>query len=257
MSDLKKEIARFEGLWQGGYYEGDPLKFLTRSSYGTYGYISILHATYLLCIKPYVNSETVALEIGPGKGAWTKALLPAKEIWALDALSAEYNRFNEYLDNPKNVKYIQVEDFSCRDLPENYFNYMFSYGCLCHVSFEGTTEYAKNLFSKLKSGADCFWLVADKDKYKKFLDDTESYSISEYAIPPGRRYAPLRFIKKLFPDHNEKFYKEFDPFTDQQGRWYDAGKERTCEMLKGFGYEIVDEDVETIPRDVIVHFRKP
>ncbi len=258
MSDLKKEIAHFEGLWEGGYYEGDPLSTLSKSTYGVYGYISILHATYLSCIKPYINAETVALEIGPGRGAWTKTMLNAKEVWVLDALSAEYNRFYEYLDNPKNVKYIQVEDFSCRDLPENYFDYMFSFGCLCHVSFEGTTEYAKNLFDKLKSGADCFWLVADKKKYQSFQDNPKIYNIREQAAPLGKRYALLRFVQNLFPDTSEKHYKEYDPFEDQKhGKWFDAGKERTCEMLKGFGYEIVNEDVGTIPRDVIVHFRKP
>ncbi len=258
MSDLSKEIAHFEGLWKGGYYEGDPLRFLSRSNYGNYGYISILHATYLLCIKPFIKSETIALEIGPGRGGWTKALLPAKEIWALDALSAEYNQFHEYLNHPKNVKYIQVEDFSCKDLPENHFDYMFSFGCLCHVSFEGTTEYAKNLFDKLKSGADCFWLVADKKKYYEFLDDPKVYNIREQAAPLGKKYAFLRFVQNLFTDSSEKHFKNYDPFEDKRsGKWFDAGKERTAEMLKSFGYEIIDEDVGTIPRDVIVHFRKP
>ncbi len=257
MSDLSKEISRFEGLWEGGYYEGDPLQFLSRSNYGNFGYISILHATYLLCIKPYVKPETVALEIGPGRGGWTKALLSAKEIWALDALSAEYNRFYEYLNHPKNVKYVQVEDFSCRDLPSNYFDYMFSFGCLCHVSFEGTTEYAKNLFDKLKSGAECFWLVADQEKYRKFLESPSAYNIREQSAPLGRRYAFLRFVQKIFPDASEKHFGEYDPFQEGEGRWYHAGQKRTAEMLTSFGYEIVDEDVGTIPRDVIVHFRKP
>jgi len=42
---------------------------------------------------------------------------------------------------------------------------MFSFGCLCHVSFDGITAYAQNLLPKLKSGAHCFWMVGD---YKKF-----------------------------------------------------------------------------------------
>ena len=257
MSDLSKEISRFQGLWEGGYYEGDPLQFLARSNYGNFGYISILHATYLLCIKPYVKPETVALEIGPGRGGWTKTLLAAKEVWALDALSAEYNRFYEYLNHPKNVKYVQVEDFSCRDLPENYFDYMFSFGCLCHVSFEGTTEYAKNLFDKLKSGAECFWLVADQEKYQKFIASPSVYNIREQSAPRGKKYAFLRLVQKFFPDASEKHFGEYDPFQAGEGRWYHAGKTRTAEMLTSFGYEILDEDVGTIPRDVIVHFRKP
>src|SRR5687768_10253633 len=174
---LKNEITSFEGLWEGGYYEGDPLIFLGKSSYGSYGYVSTLHATYLRCIKPYITAETVALEIGPGRGGWTKALLPAKEVWVLDALSAEHNRFFEYLNHPKNVKYIQVEDFQCAELPENHFDYMFSFGCLCHVTFEGISEYAENIFGKLKSGANCFWMIADKQKYEDFRDRSEKFNV--------------------------------------------------------------------------------
>ncbi|HYP50014.1 MAG TPA: hypothetical protein VEQ34_03675, partial [Pyrinomonadaceae bacterium] len=92
---LKTEIAAFDGIWQGGYYEGDPLEPVARSNYGQIGYMSILHATYLRCIKPYIKPETAALEIGAGRGAWTRCLLPAREVWCLDALPAEYNRFWE------------------------------------------------------------------------------------------------------------------------------------------------------------------
>jgi len=59
------------------------------------------------------------------------------------------------------LKYFQVDDFSCSILPDNHFDYMFSFGCLCHVSLEGITAYAQNLFGKLKPGANCFWMIAD------------------------------------------------------------------------------------------------
>jgi hypothetical protein len=84
--------------------------------------MSTLHATYLCCIKPYVNQDTVALEIGPGRNAWTKTLLPACEVYALDALSAEHNDFYEYVGRHEHVKYFQVSDFKCEMLPDNYFN---------------------------------------------------------------------------------------------------------------------------------------
>src|SRR5579862_5078669 len=94
---LKDELNSFQKLWHGGYFEGQPRDPLGISAYQQLGFISILHATYLRCIKPYVTGETVALELGPGRGAWTKCLLPAKEVYALDALSAEHNGFFQYL----------------------------------------------------------------------------------------------------------------------------------------------------------------
>ncbi|MCU0238682.1 MAG: class I SAM-dependent methyltransferase [Pyrinomonadaceae bacterium] len=254
---LSEEIASFDGLWQGGYYEGDPLNPLAKSNYGTFGYISILHATYLQCIKPYVNSDSVSLEIGPGRGAWTKTLLPSKEVWALDALSAEYNQFFEYLNHPKNVNYFQVSDFECKDLPENYFNYMFSFGCLCHVSFEGTSEYAKNIFPKLKSGTNCFWMVADKNKYNKFVENIDGYDIWQGLSPQRKSLAPVSSVFRTFSKMTRPTFTKIDDFADAQGHWHDAGEARTCEMLEKLGYKVINSDVGTIPRDVIVHFMKP
>jgi hypothetical protein len=255
---LKTEIKAFDGIWQGGYYEGDPLEPVARSNYGQIGYMSILHATYLRCIKPYIKPETVALEIGAGRGAWTRCLLPAKEVWCLDALTAEYNRFWEYIGDASHVRYIQVEDFECRALPDNHFDYLFSFGCFCHISFVGIEEYAKNLFPKLKSGANCFWLVADYEKYNRVVNNLEHHSIWAAAAPTGRRYAPFRKLLDLLKqiDRPEPIAADPDD-VPRSGRWYNAGTLRTCEMLRKHGYEIVDEDVGTIVRDPVIHFRKP
>ena len=143
-------------------------------------------------------------------------------------------------------------------LPENHFDYLFSFGCLCHVSFSGIEEYAKNLFPKLKSGAHCFWLVADYEKYNRAVADLPRTSIWAAAAPIGRRYAPFRKMlewlmtvdkpEMIAPDAND---------NPSPGRWYNAGIGRTCEMLRKHGYEIVDEDVGTSLRDPIIHFKKP
>jgi hypothetical protein len=64
-----EKIGGFSKIWPGGYFEGDPLDPLSKSSYKSLGWMSVLHATYLRCIKPYINEDTVALEIGAGRGA--------------------------------------------------------------------------------------------------------------------------------------------------------------------------------------------
>jgi len=254
---LSKEIKSFDGLWKGGYYEGNPLDYLSRSAYGNYGYVSFLHAIYLRCIKPYINSETVALEIGPGRGAWTKAMLESKEVWVLDALSAEYNGFFEYLNHPKNVKYLQVEDFECRQLPENYFNYMFSFGCLCHVSFEGITEYATNIFDKLQAGSNCFWMIADVQKYNDFIKNSEAFNIWSGLSPKRKHLLPLKYLFRTFSKTMQPLSLKSGDFGDNQGHWYDAGAGRTCEMLEKIGYKIIESDVGLFPRDPMIHFIKP
>jgi len=251
---LSDEVKAFPRIWGGGYFEGDQLDPLAHSTYGRIGYISVLHATYLRCIKPYIHKDTVALELGPGRGAWTKALLPAREIYALDALSEEFNHFFEYLGCPKHVKYFQVEDFHCRMLPERHFTYMFSFGCLCHVSFEGIEEYAKNIFPKLKRGSNCFWMIADFDKYNRAVSDPDRLSIWR-AVLGEFLYTPLKW-KYLFK--KDKLLNIEDAERSRKpGRWHHAGINRTCSMLEKYGYKIIDPDVGTCLRDPIIHFVKP
>lgn len=257
-NQLSEELQAFQGIWEGGYYEGDPLNPLSRSTFGQLGYISILHATFLRCVKPYITNDTIALEIGPGRGAWTKAMLPAKEVWALDALPEEHNRFYEYLGHPSNVKYFQVNDFECNELPDDYFDYMFSFGCLCHISFKGIAEYAANIYSKLKHGSNCFWMIADYDKYNSAVSNIDSLSIWKALSPKSRKLLPLRYLFRYFMKRQKLQFIKPDENDEPRpgGRWYNAGIARTCSMLEEVGYRIVDPDVGTCLRDPIIHFFK-
>jgi hypothetical protein len=225
--NIQEELKCFKDskLWTGGYCEGDPLDPNALSSYPAYlnkvDNVSTLHATYLKCIKPYINQNTIALEIGVGRGAWTKCMLDAKEIIALDIYSAEHNKFYEHVGINQKIKYFEVNDFTCSMVPEDYVTYMFSYGCLCHVSFDGCKEYAKNLYSKLKVGAQCFWMVAGYDKYN---------STSAHKLP-----------------------REEDSISP--GRWFDNWQ-KLCEILPNIGYKILETDTKTNIRDPIIHFTK-
>ena len=208
-------IGDFHNLWQGGYYEGNPLDPQSPSSYGKYSYMSILHATYLRCIKPYHNVKHNALEIGAGRGAWTRCLLPFKEVHVLEVLSTEETHILEELHSPPNLFYHEVHDFECTELPDGYFDYMFSFGCLCHISHEGIHEYAYNLYDKMRHGSNCFWMISD------------------YATT-GR-----------LPDADE---------LPRPGRWYDNKLTRVCDLLEEVGYSIYDRDVGTALRDPIIWF---
>lgn len=124
--DLNQEIKSFQKVWKQGYYEGDPEEVMSTCTYNVQGYLSVLHAVYLMCIKPYLSPELKVVEIGPGRGAWTKTFRDCKEVYALDALSAEHNAFWKYVgEDRKNFHYFQVEDFSCSVLPDDYFDFFF------------------------------------------------------------------------------------------------------------------------------------
>lgn len=262
MKKLQAELESFRTIWKDGYFEGNPLDPLSWSSYGPIGFMSGLHATFLRCIKPYLNEKTVAIEIGPGRGAWTKALLPAKEIYVLDALSAEHNRFWDYIPTvgKQKIRYLHVQDFECKDLPANHFNYLFSFGTLCHISFDGIEEYARNIYPALKRGANCFWMIADYDKYNSAVRNLGHLGIYHRLIHHKISSKRLtQFILSIIHRHpNLRQIERPADTTDapSPGRWFDAGLARTCAMLEEVGYEVLDSDVGTCLRDPIIHFKK-
>jgi hypothetical protein len=256
---LRDEIKVFPHLWQGGFWASDPLIPVARSNLKAIGFISVPHAVYLTCIKPYVTAETCALEIGPGRGAYTRALLGAKEVWCLDARSAEANAFWAYVGEAPHVRYFQVEDFSCDMLPENHFDYFFSYDVFCHISFAGTTEYMRNLRAKLKPGAHCFVMVADFDKYNRAIDEFEKYSIYSELFPRAKWARPFRRLLEKAVRKSHCFERQIksDGIAGTPGGWCHAGTDRTCAMLQDLGYRIIDRDLGVSPRDPVIHFTWP
>lgn len=255
---LSREIKSFENVWESGYFEGEVLDPIGYSTFGPLGYISVLHALYLMCIKPYLNERSVVLEIGPGRGAFTKAILELNpsETWCLDAKSAQANGFFEYVGSRKNLTYLKVEDFSCSALPDNHFNYLFSFGALCHVSFDGIKSYFTNLYPKLKNGAECFIMVADYDKFNWCMDNIEHLNI--YKHLPFQRILQINWslYKKRFKKWMNLRYNYPESNEPEPGRWFHAGTEETCKLLISLGYHVVSKDLGIIQRDPVIHFRK-
>jgi hypothetical protein len=285
---LSIELSTFEKVWKGGYYEGDVLDPVGPSSYREFGYISVLHAIYIYCIEPYITEDSIVLEIGPGRGAWTKTMLNAKEIWCLDAKSREDNDIDNYLGHPKNLIYHQVSDFLCRELPDKQFDYLFSFGALCHVSWDGIVQYMHNLYPKLRHGANAFIMVADYDKANKLRDDPWRYDVVSRVISAKRmrllRALDRKFGYRLFGKRSlvleslgegrqnqiERalgirlagrtrltLKEKGEDSQPRPGRWFHAGTDRTVNLLQEVGYAVVNRDVGLVTRDPIIHFRKP
>jgi hypothetical protein len=255
------ELTQFRDLWEGGYYEGNPLDPMAPSGYGPFGYMSCLHATYLRCIKPYVSENTRVLEIGPGRGAWTRCFLArnAQEIWALDALSAEHNGFWEYVGRRPNVHYCQVQDDLCAMVPDASIDYFFSFGTFCHLSPQVTRDYLKSIFRTMRPGAHGFLMIADYNKFNSLLTSGEQLSISRSLT--GKRFLPMRWLWRLWfslvKPHTFRVHDEAEDDTPRPGRWYHLGVGRAVEMLQAAGFVVIDPDVGVNHRDPVIEFEKP
>ena len=260
---LQAELESFQKIWKGGFYSGNP----RNPAFGLWGitaYIGVSHAIYLGCVRPYVDESTTVLEIGCGRGAWSKLMVHAKQFYCVDALSAEHNEFWQYVGASKSVTYFQAKDFSLENIPFDSIDFSFSYDALCHVSFEGITEYAKNLYPRLRHGGHAIWMVADYEKYNHFVDNQDDYSTLSGLRP--RRSRPMitaiinaasrRLVSWNGKRHNLHRQDLQENGAPTPGRWYNAGRVRTTAMLQGLGYKVIDDDMGFDHRSPIIHFKK-
>lgn len=261
--DLRKELESFQTLWQGGYFEGDPLD-PTFGLYGLNAFLGVSRVIYVSCIRPYVGSETRVLEIGCGRGAWTKVMLHGKEVHCLDALSAEHNRFYEYVGRHPHVHYHHVSDFSMGMLADASMDYTFSNDSLCHVSFDGISRYACSLARVMRPGGHGFWMVADYRKYNRFMQELDRTNVLNCLLPRQNHPWCRRILAGLFRAigaWNARRYDlhRLDPNEDDKprpGRWYHAGTEETCRLLQDCGFRVLDEDMGIDHRSPMIHFQR-
>lgn len=250
---LREQVDANLEIWKGGYREGDPLDPLSPSKYNHLGWISSLHVVHLTCIRPYVGPGTVALEIGCGGGAWSRAMasLAPEELWCVDVLSAEETGFWEYVGKRPGLRHVRVPDLSCALLPDGHFDYFFSYGCFCHLSPFAVREYLTNLVPKLKPGARGFLMVADygKHNHAQLAHRDSLENLVPAVLRPDARALCSRLPACLYDVNEDQ--------SPRPGRWYHTGVDAVCALLSGLGLEIVERDMEVNVRDPLIHFRKP
>ncbi len=260
---VQDELKAFQGIWHSGFYAGDP-RNPTFGLWGITSFMGVSHAVYLACCKPNVMPSTTVLEIGCGRGAWTRLMLNAKHVYCLDALSAEHNGFYDYVGRLANVDYFKVEDFSLSEIPSDSIDFVFSYDALCHVSFTGISEYATNLFDRMRQGAHGVWMVADYEKYNRFVCNQQAYCVLNALLPRSKSLfirPLLKFFVRIVTKWNDRRYRlralniEEDN-APRPGRWYHAGTKRTCQMLQEKGFTVMDEDMGLDFRSPLIHFRK-
>lgn len=262
MNRVRDEIESFKHIWEGGYHEGDPLDPMAPSTYGDIGYLSVIHVVYLMCIKPYVNESTRVLEIGPGRGAWTRSILKhaPQNIVCVDALTAEHNKFWEYVGSHTNINYFVATDFSLGMVEDNSIDYFFSFGCMCHISPDMVEEYIRNLSDKMCDGANGFMMIADYEKANMAIDNVRNLSslrVLQSVAFNGRRYIPLKKLASAIRPQmtaHLRFRKLDEDMIPRPGRWYHMGLARALDALTRNGFLVINPDIDAVKRDPVIHF---
>jgi len=255
----RAQIRSFEEIWKGGYFGGDPTDPTLCREYGDVSLISSNFAVLQALVRPNITPNSRVVEIGPGRGAWSRCMVDAKELWCFDALSAEHNAFWEYVGaaHSDHVKYFQVEDSSLRECPDNHFDFMFSFGAFCHMPVDIQRGYQRNLFAKAKPGARGAIMFSDFDKFNaawRNLGQLRTVSLTSKGLSALLRFNVGRWLGKM---RKAEMYLDKSDCTEKPGRFFHGGIEETATFMESVGWRVLSMDVGLNLRDPIIYFEKP
>ena len=103
------------------------------------------------CLEPFYWPSGAALEIGCGVGFWPERHLCKnfKTVVGLDVIPPEWVKVSH-----KNFTYREVPDrnYTCYGVANDSIDFVFSFGCFCHLPIPAIEEYLKNIVRVLTPG---------------------------------------------------------------------------------------------------------
>ena len=177
-------------------------------------------------IKPYLAADATVLELGPGNGAWSRAILdhlPQGKLITLD-----YQDVTPWLQPGRYSGRLvchQVTDNSFREVEPQSIDFFWSMGVLCHNNQSHIAEILRNARSRMKPGGVACHQYADWDKLNDF----------------GWRRGGVP--------------QEFQSRDDDQ-IWWPRNRQRDMAALcRNAGWEVVSADLGLLKRDSMVLLR--
>jgi SAM-dependent methyltransferase len=180
--------------------------------------------SFVKCITP----KSRVLEIGPGRGSWSRAILkyiPEGELHTVDL--HDVTPWLSPQEFGGRLHCHQVEDNSFTGVPDDYFDLFWSFGVLCHQNEKQLREILSNSFRKLRSGGIAIHQYADWDK----LNDLEWNK--KYGVPSA-----------------------FREQGDDDVWWPRNSKKKMRKICEDAGWQVVTEDMGFFRRDSVIQLSK-
>jgi SAM-dependent methyltransferase len=179
-------------------------------------------------VLPFLNDNSKVLELGPGKGSWTRAILkyiPAGELHTIDFHDLDRFLKPELYDG--RLKTIQVTGNNYDAVPDDFFDFFWSFGVLCHNNRDSITEILTASLPKLKHGRVAVHQYGDWEKL-------EAFGWTRGGIP-----------------------NDFHDKSDDEIWWPRNNKEQMSQIARHCGWDVVNADLGLVGRDSIILLKKP
>lgn len=213
-----------------GYDSGDVLSWIPgrirfseeRKSGGSYRQV------FNKAIRPYLHPSSRVLELGPGKGSWSRAILkfiPDGELHTVD-----FQDVTQWLSpNTYTGRLIchHVQDNSFKELPNEYFDLFWSFGVLCHNDSASIMEILHSARRTMKRGGVSIHQYGDWIKLEQF-------GWSRGGVPHA-----------------------FKTQSDQNIWWPRNDQQAMTKLAVEAGWDVLCGDLDLLQRDSLIFLRNP
>jgi hypothetical protein len=179
-------------------------------------------------VLPFIKPDSVVMELGPGNGAWSRAIL--QHIPNGKLITVDYQDVTKWLDQEQYGDRLvcnQVTDntFSC--IEDGSVDFFWSMGVLCHNNRKHITEILTNALPKLKPNASSCHQYGDWDKLDK-------YGWGRGGVP-----------------------SEFRELRDDEIWWPRNSQSDMVSICKSSGWQVVQPDFGMLRRDSLIQLKRP
>lgn len=115
-------------------------------------------------LRPYVAETSVIVEIGPGGGRWTRYLLPAKQIYAVDYHQELLDELRSNFASSGKLIFVKNDGDNFPGVPEKSVDFIFSFGAFVHLDLDIIDRYLGNMKPLLKPSSNVVIHYSDKTK---------------------------------------------------------------------------------------------
>lgn len=180
-----------------------------------------------LAIRPYLRSDSSVMELGPGNGAWSRAML--KSIPNGNLATIDYQDVSGWLKPEQyggRLHCHQVVDNSFDCIADDSIDFFWSMGVLCHNNQDHIYEILRHSIAKMRSGAMACHQYSDWGKLNQF-------GWERGGVP-----------------------SEFQELDDDQIWWPRNSKSEMKGIAEAAGWQVVSTDLDLVQRDSMILLTK-
>jgi SAM-dependent methyltransferase len=123
-------------------------------------------------LLPYITPDSTIVEIGVGGGRWTRYMLKAKQIYAVDYHQEILDLLKSNFPKP-NIKFIKNNGDDFPGVPPQSVDFLFSVGTFVHLELNIIDGYLRNMKPLLKPSSVVVIQYSDRSKP---LGNTEGFA---------------------------------------------------------------------------------